>query len=92
LSYHRTSEAAPLGGAATMTVCTNHVALGHLVENALPSAIPKALPDGELLIPEMVELEDDRIALAAVDTGVLAQERHQILDAFRNQSLLATSG
>lgn len=92
MSYHRASEAAPLGGAATMTVCTNDVALGHLVEDALPSAVPKALSNAKLLIPKMIELEDDRIALAAVDAGVLAQVRHQILDALRNQSLLATPG
>jgi hypothetical protein len=33
LSYHRASEAAPVGGAPTMTVCTNDVALSDLVEH-----------------------------------------------------------
>jgi hypothetical protein len=75
-----------------MTVCTNHVALGHLVEDALPSAVSKALSNAKLLIPKVIELEDDRITLTAVDARVLAQVCHQILDAFGNQSLLAASG
>jgi hypothetical protein len=54
LSYHRTSEAAPLGGAASMTVCTNDLALCHLVD-------------------DVVELQHDRIPLAAVDARMLAQ-------------------
>jgi hypothetical protein len=55
-----------------MTVCTNHVALGHLVEDALPSTVSKALCDAKLLIPKVIELEDDRVGLAAVDAWVLA--------------------
>lgn len=92
MSYHRTREAAPLGGAATMTVCTNDVALGHLVENALPRAVSKSLPDAEFLVSEVIELEHDRVALAAVDAWVLTQVGHQILDAFSDQGLLATLG
>jgi hypothetical protein len=75
-----------------MTVCTNDVALGHLVENALPSAIPKPLSNAELLVSEMIELEHDRVLLAAVDARVLSQIRHQILDAFSDKGLLATFG
>ncbi len=92
MSYHRASEAAPLGGAATMTVCTNNVALGHLVKNALPCAVPKPLSDAKFLVPKVIELKHDRVPLAAVDAGVLPQEGHQILDAFSNQSLLAAFG
>ncbi len=72
LSYHRTSETAPLCGAASVTVCTNHLALCHLVEDALPRTVPEAVPDAELLVPKMVELQDDRIGLAAVDAGMLS--------------------
>ncbi len=72
MSYHRASEAAPLCGAASMTVCTNDLALCHLVEDALPFAVSKALPDTELLVSEMVELEHDRVGLAAVRTRMLA--------------------
>jgi hypothetical protein len=55
-----------------MTVCTNDLALCNLVEDALPVAIPNALGDIEFLVPEMVELEDDRICLAAIGAGVIA--------------------
>jgi hypothetical protein len=75
-----------------MTVCTNDVALCHLVEDALPCTVSKPLPDAEFLVPKVIELEDDRVPLSAVDARVLTQVRHQILDAFSNQSLLATFG
>jgi hypothetical protein len=63
-----------------MTVCTNHVALCHLVENALPSPVSKAVADAELLVSQMVELKDDRIGLAAVHARVLSQKGNQVLD------------
>jgi hypothetical protein len=75
-----------------MTVCTNNVALGHLVENALPRAVSKSLSDAEFLVSKVVELEHDRVALAAVDARVFTQVRHQILDALSDQSLLAAFG
>ena len=71
MSYHRASEAAPLCGATSMTVCTNNLALCHLVEDALPLAVSETGSDAELLVAEMVELEDDRIGLAAVHARVL---------------------
>ena len=92
MSYHRTSEAAPPCGAATMTVCTNHLALCHLVENALPGSVPETRSDAELLVPKVVELEHDRIALAAVRARVLAQIGDQVLDPLRDERLLASSG
>jgi hypothetical protein len=49
-----------------VTVCTNDLALCNLVEDALPIPVLKALGDAELLVPEVVELEDDRIGLSAV--------------------------
>jgi hypothetical protein len=75
-----------------MTVCTNDVALGHLVEDALPRAVSKPLSDAEFLVSEPIELEHDRVALAAVDARVLTQVSHQILDAFSDQGLLAAFG
>jgi hypothetical protein len=39
----------------------------------------------------MVELEDDRIALAAVDAGMLPQKRDQVLSSFFDQRFLALS-
>ena len=82
MSYHRTSEAAPTSSATSVTVCTNDVALCNLVENALPVAVPDSLGYAELLVPQMVELEDDEVGLSAVDARMLAQERDQILQPF----------
>lgn len=92
MSYHRAHEAAPTSGAASVTVCTNHVALCHLVEDALPFAVAKALPDAELLVAQVVELQDDRVSLSAVDAGMLAQKRNQIGDPFSDYALPATMG
>jgi hypothetical protein len=41
-----------------VTVCTNDVALDHLVEDALPVPVAKALANPEFLVAKMVELED----------------------------------
>ena len=49
-----------------MTVRADHLALLDLVENRLPIPAVKLGAYGEALVPEMVELEDDRITLAAV--------------------------
>jgi hypothetical protein len=71
-----------------MTVCTNHLALCHLVEDALPIAVSYPLGNAELLVPEMVELEDHRVALSAIDAGMFAKKRDEILDAFGRHDLL----
>jgi hypothetical protein len=71
-----------------MTVCTNDVALGDLVEDRLPVAVAEALSDAEALIAQMVELEHQRIALAAVDAGVLVEEADEEGDPFANDGLL----
>jgi hypothetical protein len=72
LSYRRAVEAAPLCGAASVTVCTNQLALCNLVEDVLPIAVADAIGNPELLVSKMIELEHDRIALAAVDAGMLS--------------------
>lgn len=92
MSYHRASETAPLRGAASMTVCTNDLALCHLVENALPGSVSKAIADAELLVSQMVELEHDRIGLAAIHARVLAQIGDQVLDPLSDGSLPASPG
>jgi hypothetical protein len=71
-----------------MTVCTNDVALGDLVEDRLPVAVSEALSDAEALIAQMVKLEHQRIALAAVDAGVLVEEADEESNPFANDSLL----
>jgi hypothetical protein len=91
LSYHRASEAAPLRGATSMTVCTNDLALCHLVEDALPIAVSESIADSELLVPEVIELEHHRIALSAIDAGVIAEVGDQIVDPLGDGCLPALS-
>ncbi|MGN6253660.1 MAG: hypothetical protein ACTHO8_01580 [Solirubrobacterales bacterium] len=91
MSYRRAEEAAPLGGATSVTVCTNYLALGNLVEHVLPVATLQALRDREPLVPQVVELEDDRIGLSAVDAGMLQQKGDQVLRPLFNQRDLALS-
>jgi hypothetical protein len=73
LSYRRADEATPTSGAASMTVCTNDLALCHLVEHRLPTMVPPDRCDAEFLVPQVVELEHDRVGLAAIRAGMLAQ-------------------
>src|SRR6185312_7052210 len=87
--YRRAREAAPAGGAASVTVCTNDVALGDLVEHGLPVALGEPVRDVEALVGQVVELEDERVGLSAVDTRVLAE--HQIRGAFRDQRAFSAS-
>jgi hypothetical protein len=61
-----------------MTVCTNDLALADLVEDRLPSVIAHAFGDVEALVAEMVELEHQRIGLAAIDARLAAKERHKL--------------
>ncbi|HSS42541.1 MAG TPA: hypothetical protein VLK37_08340 [Solirubrobacterales bacterium] len=72
MSYRRADEATPYCGAASMTVCTNDVALCNLVEHVIPVAVPHSARDVEFLVPQMVELEYDGIGLAAVNARVFA--------------------
>jgi hypothetical protein len=78
LSYHRTCESSPKSGSPTMTVCTNHVARGDLVENRLPFVVAETSGNVEVLVPEMVELEDQRVGLTAVDARPRAEELDEI--------------
>jgi hypothetical protein len=68
-----------------MTVCTNDLALCHLVENTLPAPVPKPLGNAELLVPQVIELEDERILLTAVSAWMLAEECHQKRDALGHE-------
>jgi hypothetical protein len=63
-----TNRSAPAGCSPSMAVCANDVALRDLVENFLPIPACKLVCDLEQLVSEMVELENERIRLAAVDT------------------------
>ncbi len=89
MSYHRTREPSPAGGSSSMTVCTNDVACGDLVEDRLPVAVADAFGDVETLVSEVVELEDEWIRLAAVNARPLAEEVDEIGGALRYDRSLA---
>ncbi len=78
LSYPRTCESPSKRGSPTVTVCTNHVAGGDLIEHRLPVAVTEASGNVEILVPEMVKLEDKRVILAAVDARPLPEELDEI--------------
>jgi hypothetical protein len=75
-----------------MTVCTNDVAHGDLVQHGLPVAVADALRDVEALVPGVVELQDERIYLAAVHARPLAEERYEERGALGGDSSLAPEG
>jgi hypothetical protein len=75
-----------------MTVCTNDLALADLVEDRLPGAIAYAFGDVEALVADVVELEDERIALATVDAWSVGEERQELRSALLNDSSLAAEG
>ena len=88
MSYHRAHESAPTGGTSPVTVCTNDVALCHLVEHGLPIAVLQPLRDAELFVPEVIELENDGIGLPAVHTRVVPEELDQQFNSSEDQSPL----
>ena len=90
LSYRRTREPSPSGGSSSVTVCTNHVALGDLVEHSLPAVVSQALGDAkELVAVPMVELEHDGVRFPAIDAGVGSEVLHETFGALDRQGLLA---
>jgi hypothetical protein len=60
-----------------MTVCTNDLALCNLVKHVIPIAVPDTGRNPEFLVTQVVELEDHRIGLAAIDAGVIAEVGHE---------------
>lgn len=71
-----------------MTVCTNDVAGGDLIEHGLPIAVGEACGDVEVLVSEMVELQHERVDLAAVNAWLLAEELDEIGRALSHDGLL----
>lgn len=57
-----------------MAIGADHLALFHLGEDAPPRPVAQALADAELFVTQMIELEDERIALPAIDAGVLSKK------------------
>lgn len=75
-----------------MTVCTNDVALGDLVDYGGPVAVAQAFGDVEPLGSDVVELEHERIGLAAVDARLLAKEGHEVCGPLGYERALAAEG
>jgi hypothetical protein len=57
-------------GPPSVTVGADHLTLFHLIEDALPVASVEPLADGKAFLSEVIELQDERIGLAAVDAGM----------------------
>jgi hypothetical protein len=77
LSYRRAHEPPLNGGPATMAVCTDYVALGHLGQKFRPAAVAESPSDVEGLVVEMVEFQYERISLTTINTWVRAEELDQ---------------
>jgi hypothetical protein len=74
-----------------MAVCAHDVTFGDLGKHTLPISIAKALSNREGLVCDVVELQDDGIAFAAVGARVCTQELQQIGNPLlANDSLTAT--
>jgi hypothetical protein len=61
-----------------MAIRTHDLALGDLVQHRLPATLIDPSRDAELLVAQMIELEDERIALPAVDAVSLAKEIDEV--------------
>ncbi len=92
MSYRRARESGPKSGPATVTVCTDYVTRGDLVEHCLPVAGAYAYRDGEVLVSKMVELQDERVGLAAVNAWTLTEELYEIGHALLDENLFAAYG
>jgi hypothetical protein len=68
-----------------MAVGANDIALCDLSENGAPAAATDACCDGVLLVAEVIELEYDRIGLAAVRTRMCAEELKEKGRAFGHE-------
>jgi hypothetical protein len=73
-----------------VTVCTNDLALRNLVAQSSQVAVPQTFGDIELFIPKVVELQDERVCLAAVGTRPAAEELDYVFRTLRRDGLLAT--
>jgi hypothetical protein len=68
-----------------MAVGANHVACGDLVEYRLPFSVGEVRGDVEVLRPEVVELQDNRIGFATVSAGSRAEELEEVSRPFRDE-------
>jgi hypothetical protein len=90
LSYHRAHKTSTTGGSATVTVCTNHLALVDLAKHSLPIPAPHPGGDSEFLTDQVIELQDYRVCLPAVDAGMLAEKCNEEPHPLCDESLFPT--
>jgi hypothetical protein len=72
-----------------MAVRADDVALGDLIEDALPTTIAESHPDGEVFVAEVVEFEHERIRLTAVDAWMRGEVVDEVSGALRADCPLA---
>jgi hypothetical protein len=65
-----------------VAVGAHNIALRDLGDQRLPAVITKPPCDVKLLVFEMIELEDEGIELAAVETAPFAEKVDDVLGAF----------
>jgi len=63
-----------------VTVRAYYLALRDLARNRTPGPIAESPTYCKLLVPQVVELQNNRIGLPAVDTGVARQEVEEQMD------------
>ncbi|HLF69448.1 MAG TPA: hypothetical protein VI541_00655 [Actinomycetota bacterium] len=64
-----------------MTIGTDYLALLYLCQNIFPSSASHALGHVKQLVPQVIELEDEYVALTAVDAGMFPQESDYVSHA-----------
>lgn len=88
----RPSERSPPCCPAAMAVGAHDLALGDLVENALPVAVTDRRSDVEGLVLEVIELEHHGVTLPTIDARVQREEFDQVRPALAGQALFQDSG
>ena len=92
LSYHRAREPSPKGGSPTMTVCTNDVALGDLVEDGCQLRSRRPLAMLKLLGPRWSNSSTSGSVSPQSTHGCVAEERHEVGGALGYGRSLAAQG
>ncbi|HET8863806.1 MAG TPA: hypothetical protein VFM94_11220 [Solirubrobacterales bacterium] len=75
-----------------MAIGADDLTLRHLLEYRLPWPLADPGADRELLVPQMVELQDDGICLSAVDARVLSKKGDEIGQTLGDDLLPTTPG
>lgn len=75
-----------------MAVGADDIALLDLGEDVVPRTFTQPFADAELFFSQVVELQDERIALSAIHAWMLAKERDEVGGALGDNPLRATAG